>query len=129
MTVMRPLARYAAIVVVLGVMLGAIRWCVAPPLRVKATAHGVRLDVATLGEYPTTVESIRRTEAATGTVGWAVQGRNEMQLWGIDLQEGPNPVAPDTSHGAFEVVVPHGVQSFVLRRGVAYTVQVCGSTY
>jgi len=42
------------------------------------------------------------------------------------LREEPNPVSPDTSHGAAEVVAPQGVRSFILQPGFAYLAQVCG---
>src|SRR5688572_754119 len=100
---MRTLAHCAGATVILGVIVGTAACSGAPPLRVEATARGIRLDFETLGEYPTTVQSIRLTEVVTGTIVWAVQGKGEMQLHGVDLQEGPNPVSPDIFHGDVEV--------------------------
>jgi hypothetical protein len=102
--------------------------CVAgPPLRVKPSTGGVRIDVATLGEYPTTIWSVRVSEVGSGALVWEVQAKGGMQIWGFDLHDGANPTKLTTSWGVGEVIVPRGAADFVLRSDVAYVVQVCAT--
>lgn len=101
--------------------------CGRPPLRVTTESQAVVIDMQTLGEYPSDVERLRLSDAATKHVVWEVKGRGESQVGRMRLNVGENPVnVPDVRHGAYEVVTPATATSFTLEAGKRYVVEVWG---
>jgi hypothetical protein len=101
-------------------------WWYAPPLRL-AHESKIRVDVSTLGEYPTTVTRIRLSNVNSRAVVWELAADNgEAQMHGFTLNEGENAsgVDTDTESGHFTVVTPPRSASFVLRKGTEYRLEV-----
>ena len=72
--------------------------CLAVPCEIKAQGKAVRVDVSTLGEYPTSVSRIRLLEEGAHIVLWELAaGARVPQIWGFTLREGTNPVEPVTA--------------------------------
>jgi hypothetical protein len=101
--------------------------CVKPPLRITSRDGTVTVDVQTLGEYPTDISSVMIFEVRTAKLVWHLVSAREdrFQLHTLQLHTGPNPAAPEVSHGIVRAQVPYGATVFELQRGVAYRVFVC----
>jgi len=102
-----------------------------PPLRTEPTIGGVIIHFETLGEYPTTLRRITLTDAG-GAVVWEIRAnsgcrQDAPQLWKLTLKEGENKASPDGClYGTYDVLVPAGADSFVLRAGRPYTLRAWG---
>jgi len=95
-----------------------------PPLRLVRTGTEITVDVQTLGEYPTSVNHIRLSDANQSVVLWEVQG--DAQIHKFTLKMGENPALLDADHGAYRVVTPQGVERFILQRGRTYRIELWG---
>jgi hypothetical protein len=100
----------------------------APPLRLVQAANEVTVDVQTLGEYPTTVNRIRLLDANRSVVWEVVAQNRDAQLRMLVLKSGKNPSLVEADHGAFRVVAPTGVDSFVLSHGTKYRLELWGGS-
>ena len=100
-----------------------------PPLRVSHTPEGVRVDVQTLGEYPTSVERVRLRDVASGQVLWDLRAQGKgAQLSTFELCAGSNPAKlQDARWGQFDVAVPKRDAAFRLERGRRYELEVWGT--
>jgi hypothetical protein len=101
--------------------------CLAVPCELKVEGKAVRVDVSTLGEYPTSVSRIRLSEEGSHTILWELAtGTRVPQIWGFTLREGINPVEPiDVFQGRqYRIVRPQGQSGFVLRKGVSYRIEI-----
>jgi hypothetical protein len=116
----------AAAVVLLAAGLGVAYY--KPPLRIGPASGGVRIDVQTLGEYPTDVERVRLRDAATGRLLWDLRARAKgAQLSTFELHAGSNPAALPARWGGFDVVVPQGDATVRLESGRPYALEVWGT--
>lgn len=105
----------------------ALRWNT-PPLRITRNGLTLKVDVSTLGEYPTTVSRIRLSEARNHDVVWELSANGIAQMHGFKLVVGQNPVRVDTDYGSFRVVTPSGSNSFDLKKGAEYRIDVWGGS-
>jgi hypothetical protein len=89
----------------------------------------VRLDVQTLGEYPTTVTEVRIIDTQSNSVVWEVNANSEKpQIREIVLKPGINSTVLDAGHSrAYEVRVPKSSATFTLQSGRTYAVEVQGT--
>ena len=99
-----------------------------PPLRVTVTVGQVRVDVRTLGEYPSSVRKLRLTGLPGQEVLWEVEAEGPVpQLWEIRLVEGENSTKIDEAvHGSYRVVEPSTSDTFFLEAGKDYRIEVWG---
>jgi hypothetical protein len=89
----------------------------------------VTIHVETLGEYPTTVGSIRISDPSKRDV-FSLRGNGEFQLWNFKLKSGLNPTKIEkVGHGSYDVVVPSGALSFRLVANTTYVATVCSSRF
>ena len=119
----------AAFCLVLLIAIGwiALRWN-APPLRITQNGPMLKVDVSTLGEYPTTVSRIRLSDARNHDVVWEISANGIAQMHGFKLVVGQNPVRLDTDYGSFRVVTPSGSNSFDLKKGAEYRIDLWGGS-
>jgi hypothetical protein len=102
--------------------------CGRPPLSVSQQGQSIRLDMQSLGEYPSHVALLRIIDATQNEVVWEVKGRDEPQLGRVLLTVGENSVrVTDVRHGAYEVIAPAGKSTFTLAPGTRYVVEAWGS--
>jgi len=103
--------------------------CGRPPLRVRQVDDTVIIDVATLGEYLTTINRLRILDQSSNTVVWEIgvsAGTPETQSVKLSLGSNANQ-PPEAVHGEFFVVYPLDTEEFVLEPGIAYEVEVWGT--
>src|SRR6266849_6913643 len=63
------------------------------PFEIKIKGERAKVDVSTLGEYPTSVSRIRLSEQDSGKVLWELtSGHRSPQIWGFTLRVGANSV-------------------------------------
>lgn len=100
--------------------------CLKPPLTLEQQGEGLKVNIATLGEYPTSVSRIQVRDVEKGEVVWELKATKRVpQLWGFDLTPGDNPVEPEgVVNGNYEVVAPKQGRSFALQAGRRYEVSV-----
>lgn len=98
----------------------------APPLRIIHAPNTVTVDVATLGEYPTTIDRIRLLDSG-GTVVWEVSAkRGDAQIYRLILRPGNNPAQLEADHGMYQVVTPKSADYFVLSADREYRIELRG---
>jgi len=92
-----------------------------PPIRISSNGDTVKVDVATLGEYPTTIARIR-LEDQSDHILWEVDADGgSPQIHEITFKAGLNSSsAPDSTSGTYRVVIPKSADTFELQRGRAY---------
>jgi hypothetical protein len=102
--------------------------CGRPPLVVRQESGSVIVDLATLGEYPTTVKRLRISNPSTNAVVWEISvSTGTPQLWKLELSLGSNSKQPPkAAHGSYTVVFPSDTEEFTLEPGVAYAVEAWG---
>lgn len=102
--------------------------CMRPPLFVRQENDTIIIDVATLGEYSSTVKRLRITNQSTGSVVWEiVASAGTPRLWKIELYLGSNPNrAPKAIRGSFTVISSPDAETFILESGVKYKVEAWG---
>jgi hypothetical protein len=100
--------------------------CLRVPLEVKPQGDHVEVDVASFGEYPTSVSRIRLSEEASRRVVWELAaGAKPLGFWNFTLHLGDNPVTCDGAIGGqYQVVTPRVGGSFFLRTGATYVLEV-----
>jgi len=103
----------------------ALRWN-APPLRIVGSGARLTADVSTLGEYPTTVTRIRLSDARSHGVVWEVSADGIAQLHGFTLVAGQNAARVSPDYGSYRVITPSSADSFLLREGTEYTIELWG---
>lgn len=102
--------------------------CDAPPLRVLHDNEKTRIDVSTLGEYPTTVSRVRLSDS-NGRAVWELRADHGVaQIHGVTLVRGQNPSQIQSDYGVYTVVTPQGSTTFVLTTGTRYKIEVWGGT-
>ena len=101
-----------------------------PPLRVTNDSKGVKVDVQTLGEYPTTIRKIVLTDKILHRTIWELRATSpESQIADFRLVQGHNPLIPgDVTHGTFAAIVPSAGPTFQLQEGRAYEIRVWGES-
>ena len=100
--------------------------CGRPPLSVSQKGQTVVIDMQSLGEYPSDLESLRLTDAHNRVV-WEIKGRNGPQIGAVALKVGENPVqVDDVRHGVYDVIVPRGQSTFTIEPGARYVVELWG---
>jgi hypothetical protein len=104
-----------------------LRWN-APPLRIVGSAAKLTADVSTLGEYPTTVRKIRLSDAGSNAVVWEVSADGVAQLHRLTLVAGQNPARIDADYGSYRVIAPSSSESFLLREGTEYRLELWGGS-
>jgi hypothetical protein len=114
----------ALLVVIVWIVL---RWN-APPLRIVGSGAKLTADVSTLGEYPTTVTKIRLSDAESNAVVWEVSANGVAQLHGLTLVAGQNPARIAADYGSYRVVTPSSSESFLLREGTEYRIELWGGS-
>jgi hypothetical protein len=111
----------------LAVVWVVVRWD-APPLRVSQQTSGVKVDVSTLREYPTTITHIRLSELGANNILWELKAQGGVvQLHGFSLVEGENPVHIDTDYGRYSLLEPYQSAKFILRKRTEYKLELWGS--
>lgn len=129
MTVLKKtlLALFVAItfIVVFIVVWVVLRWN-APPMHLALRDQEVTIDVATLGEYPTSVNRIRLSDSNNQIVWEAVAQNGDAQIYSFVLKSGENPVELDADHGAYRVIAPRPANKFVLTAGARYRIELWG---
>lgn len=101
--------------------------CGRPPLRVRQEGDSVIIDVATLGEYPTTIKRLRILNQSNDAVIWEIEAAGLAEIWSVELSLGPNPnQPPEALHGEFFVVFPKDADTFILEPGT-YEIEAWGS--
>ena len=118
-----------SLIVILALLAGwtILRWK-APPLRVDYSPNAVTIDVATLGEYPTSIDEIRLLDANRMVI-WEVAGqRGEAQIYRLTLRVGNNPAHLVADHGTYQIVTPTNIDHFVLSRGGRYWIELRGGS-
>jgi hypothetical protein len=112
--------------------------CTRPPLRVHRVGDQFIVDVQTLGEYPTTVTSIRLRRG--DEVVWDVKAREKVQIHTFRLRVGSNPSVPVACGGGPPPACDHPEPldgyvatrpesgSFAIERGSRYRLDVWGSS-
>ncbi|MCP4663538.1 MAG: hypothetical protein GY856_49770 [bacterium] len=102
----------------------------APPLRVTQHDNEVEINVMTLGEYFTSIKTIRLTVMPTSEVVWELIADSLIpQIWTFTLSEGSNSVyveGVNTEH--YRVVAPNEATVFHLERDREYMIEVCDHT-
>ena len=97
-----------------------------PSVKVQASRDTVRIDLQTLGEYPTTISHVRLQNPRTKGAIWEVKTQSGTpQLRGLTFKVGTNPVtlaAPDS--GTYKVVIPADSKVFQLVPGENYELEV-----
>lgn len=107
-------------------------WCAActgaPPLRLVQEGGVVTIDVQTLGEYQTTIRRIRLTEHREDRVVWEVVATSGTpQIGTLTLKGGKNPTAvANVQSGQYRVLTPQGADSFLLKGGTQYLIEMWG---
>jgi len=99
----------------------------ATPFAIDVEGVQAKIDVSTLGEYPTSVSRIRLSERDSGKVLWELaSGQRVPQIWDFTLRMGLNPVelVDAAQNHMYQVVRPKGASSFELRKHVAYRVEL-----
>ena len=98
-----------------------------PPIRITNNGDAVRIDVQTLGEYPTDVARVRLIEATSDAVIWEVRARGGAQLSTFELKAGENPRSiSHVAWGDIEVVIPQQPE-FTLHRSRPYLIEMWGT--
>jgi hypothetical protein len=105
--------------------------CTKPPTRLQYwgdRGDKVIIDVATLGEYPTTIVHARLTNRQTHAIIWEIKTNSGTpQIHAMALREGENSVSlvePDS--GTYAVVSPPNLKIFRLEHGVEYELELWG---
>ncbi len=102
----------------------------APPLRVTQHDNEVEIDVMTLGEYFTSIKTIRLTAISTSEVVWELTADSVIpRIWSFTLTEGANSAfveGVNTEH--YRIVTPIEEDIFHLERDQEYTIEVCDHT-
>jgi hypothetical protein len=101
--------------------------CVAASFEIEVKGRVARVDVSTLGEYPTSVSRIRLSEADSHKVLWEiVAGKQVPQIWGLTLNVGANPVklARIFAGRDYRLISPQNKSTFVLRENVRYRLEM-----
>ena len=113
---------------VLVLVLGLPGCASKPPVKVVSSPGKVIIDVQTLGEYPTTVRRVRLLDAAQPI--WEVRTKQGTpQIHTLSFVVGANPVklaSPDT--GEYELMTPETGNTFQLKAGTNYTIQIWGDS-
>jgi len=101
-----------------------------PPLRVHHDHGEVVIDVATLGEYRTSISRLRLTDIESQSVIWEfAQKTGEPQIVTVSVRPGPNSATPPEGiSGKYELLVPRDGGSFTLVAGRRYRVEVWGTS-
>ncbi len=109
----------AVAVILLGVFMG---WGGKPAVRVEMSDNSAEVHVETIGEYPTTIVHARLENRRTHSTVWETNTNSGTpQLRAFPLKVGDNPALLASSpSGTYKVIVPVGVSSFRLERGVDY---------
>lgn len=98
-----------------------------PPLRITKTGDAVRVDVQTLGEYPTNVAKVRLLDPTNEAVIWEVRARGGAQLSTFELKAGENPRAiSHVAWGKMEAVIPQQ-PTFTIDPSRTYIIEVWGT--
>ena len=91
------------------------------PPRISTNGDTVKVDVATLGEYPTTIARIRLEDQSDHVLWEVVANDGSPQIHEITFKAGLNSSsAPDSVSGKYRVVIPKSDDTFELHRGRAY---------
>ena len=116
----------AACLVVAVIAMAAVGYY-RPPIRITKNGTAVRIDVQTLGEYPTNVAKVRLLDAANDAVIWEVRARDGAQLSTFDLKAGENPRAiSHVAWGKMEAVRPQQ-PTFRIEPARPYIIEVWGT--
>jgi hypothetical protein len=107
--------------------------CTRPPARVKYRGdrgETAVVDVATLGEYPTTIVRVRLTNQRTHAIMWEIKASSGTpQIWALAVKEGENSTSlAEPEAGKYAIVSPGDPQIFRLERGVRYEIDLWGDT-
>lgn len=101
--------------------------CFRPPLRITKDGDAVRIDVQTLGEYPTTIAKVRLLDATSDAVIWEVRARGGAQLSTFELKAGANQRAiSHVAWGNMEAVTPQA-PTFTIDPSRPYIIEVWGT--
>ncbi len=102
----------------------------APPLRIIQHDNEVEINVMTLGEYFTSIKTIRLAAVPTSEVIWELTADSIVpRVWTFTLWDGPNSVyveGIDTEY--YRVVFPAKETTFDMERGQEYLIEVCDYT-
>jgi hypothetical protein len=100
-----------------------------PSVRVSTWGGTAKIDVATLGEYPTTITRIRLQNQQSHAVVWEVKALSGTpQIHGLILKKGVNPVSlAGADAGTYAIVSPLNSKIFQLDSGVIYTLELWNS--
>jgi hypothetical protein len=103
--------------------------CGKPTVRVSRNTNSVNVDVATLGEYPTTISRIRLKDSADRVL-WEVSANGGTpQIHEFSLKAGINSSsAPFSTAGKYAVLTPNSANSFELQRGPTYKLDLWGES-
>ena len=87
-----PLLLFLSLLLLIGLGLGFIAHF-ATPFVIEVEGAQAKVDVSTVGEYPTSVSRIRLSEGDSGRVLWELASGHEVpQIWDFTLRLGLNPV-------------------------------------
>jgi hypothetical protein len=97
-----------------------------PSIRVTISGDTAKIDVATLGEYPTTIAHVRLQNQQSHAVVWEIRTLSGTpQIHGFTLKKGDNPVSlADPDAGTYVVVYPLNSNVFRLDSGLNYTLEL-----
>ena len=102
----------------------------APPLRIIQHDNEVEINVMTLGEYFTSIKTIRLTALSTSEIIWELTADSVVpRIWTFTLWNGPNSVyveGIDTEY--YRVVFPTTATTYDMERGQEYLIEVCDYT-
>jgi len=104
-----------------------------PTLRVTNSKEGLRFDVQTLGEYPSSICRIRLTEES-GNVLWEIKAKSGdnkgcPQIWTFDLISGTNdPIPKNKVYGEYDILWPKDGKPFLLAPKKKYKIEIWGSS-
>ena len=104
--------------------------CVGPPLVVAVHGEEVRLDFRTMGEYPSSLRSLKIGDKAAAETVWEIRAQKEyIEAWTITLHLGANLATPPQNiNGVADVLVPGGKTSFTLESDREYVVEACSKS-
>lgn len=134
-TVSHPikLTKFKVVVAVLSsmvlssIMLGSLFGCTdKPPVKIQRSRDTVRVDLQTLGEYPTTISHVRLRNVRTGNTVWEIKTRSGTpQLHALTFKEGENPVAlADPDSGTYTTLTPADSKTFQLNPAESYELEI-----
>ena len=117
-----------ALLALLALVAGIVRFN-RPTVRLEATGAAIVVRVETLGEYPTTIRHILLKNASSGAVVFELVTENGTpQIHNFLLSAGANSITTaDPQYGSYRAITPASGESFVLRPGVDYRIEIWGT--